>query len=203
MRLITILDISIVLKSVNFVNNSYSSEFHMMDENDYESNLRTFHSLYRDPTSNIFLEKNDERIYEEAKTDSFLNPISHSEIERYKRSIESISRDREQRILRGRKRVLSFRRWRTYGPNNIGLADLCYIPDFKNPRGKKKTIFVYLDAFSRLAYISLCRNGTAKEIATHLENAFSFVGRPPLKFTSDRGNYYMKFSYHHFFQSNG
>ena len=180
-------------KFVIYVNDFCYSEFHMMEENDYEKNLRTFHSLYRDASSNIFLEKNDERIYNEAKTDSFLNPISHSEIQRYKRSIESISRDREQRYLRGRKRVISFRRWRTYGPNNIGLADLCYIPDFKNPKGKKKTIFVYLDAFSRLAYVSLCRNGTAKEVATHLENAFSFVGGPPLKFTSDRGDYFVNY----------
>lgn len=164
-----------------------------MEVNDYEKNLKTFHSLYRDPSSNIFLEKNDERIYNEAKTDSFLSPISHSQIERYKRSIELISRDREYRILRGRKRVISFRPWRTYGPNNIGLADLCYIPDFKNPKGKKKTIFVYLDAFSRLAYVSLCKDGTAKEVATHLEKAFSFVGGPPLKFTSDKGDYFIKF----------
>ena len=101
-----------------------------MEVNDYEKNLKTFHSLYRDPSSNIFLEKNDERILNEAKTDSFLSPISHSQIERYKWSIELISRDQEQRILCGRKRVISFRPWRTYGPNNIGLADLCYIPDF-------------------------------------------------------------------------
>ena len=112
-----------------------------MEENDYEKNLGTFHSLYRDVSSNIFLDKNDERIYKETKTDSFLNPISHTQIARYKRSIESISRDREWRILRGRRRVLSFRPWRTYGPNNIGLADLCFIPDFKNPKGKKKNDF--------------------------------------------------------------
>lgn len=182
-----------MLKSVIYVSDPYSSEFHMMEENDYEKNLRTFHSLYRDASSNIFLDKNDERIYNEAKTDSFLSPISHLQIGKYKRSIESISRDREQRLLRGRRRVVSFRSWRTYGPNNIGLADLCYIPDFKNPKGKKKTIFVYLDAFSRLAYVSLCKNGTAKEVATHLEKAFSFVGGPPLKFTSDRGNFMVIF----------
>ena len=158
-----------------------------MEENDYEKNLGTFHSLYRDVSSNIFLDKNDERIYNETKTDSFLNPISHTQIARYKRSIENISRDREWRILRGRRRVISFRPWRTYGPNNIGLADLCFIPDFKNPKGKKKTIFVYMDAFSRMCYVSLCKNGTAKEVANHLEDAFSFMGKPPLKFTSDRG----------------
>ena len=151
------------------------------------TDLQNFYSLYRDPQSGIFVNKNTEHIYKEAKSDALLNPIKHSDIEKYKVSLSTLSRDRERRILRGRKRVLSYRRWLTYGENNILCADSAFLPDFKNPKGKKKIILVFLDAFSRLCYLSLCSGTTAKESASKLPEAFAFFGKPPLKFTSDRG----------------
>lgn len=154
------------------------------------TDLQDFYSLYRDPQSDIFVDKNTERIFQKAKTDAILNPIKHSDIEKYKLSLSTLSRDHERRVLRGRKRVLSFRKWLTYGENNILCADTAFLPDFRNPKGNKKTILVFLDSFSRLCYLTLCSGTSAKESASKLPGAFAFFGKPPLKFTSDRGKNY-------------
>lgn len=151
------------------------------------NDLQNFYSVYRDPQSAIFVDKDTERIHREAKSDALLNPIKYSDIEKYKHTLTTLSKDKERRVLRGRKRVLSFRRWITYGENNILCADTAFLPDFKNPKGKKKTILVFLDAFSRLVCLRLCSGTTAKEAASKLPEVFAFFGKPPLKFTSDRG----------------
>lgn len=151
------------------------------------TDLQNFYSLYRDSQSDIFVDKNTERIFKKAKTDAILDPVTRSQIEAYKLSLSTLSRDKERRILRGRQRVLSFRRWLTYGENNILCADTAFLPDFRNPKGKKKTILVFLDSFSRLCYLTLCLGTSAKESASKLPEVFAFFGKPPLKFTSDRG----------------
>ena len=151
------------------------------------TDLQNFYSLYRDSQSDIFVDKNTERIFQQAKKDAILDPITHSDIQRYKLSLSTLSRDHERRVLRGRRRVLSFPKWLTYGENNILCADTAFLPDFRNPKGKKKTILVFLDSFSRLCYLTLCSGTSAKESASKLPEVFAFFGKPPLKFTSDRG----------------
>lgn len=151
------------------------------------TDLQNFYSLYRDPQSDIFVDKDTERIFQKAKKEAILNPIKRSDIQKYKLSLSTLSRDKERRILRGRRRVLSYRKWLTYGENNILCADTAFLPDFRNPKGKKKTILVFLDSFSRLCYLTLCSGTSAKESASKLPKVFAFFGKPPLKFTSDRG----------------
>ena len=160
-----------------------------MDDSDFRGRLNTFYSKYRDPTSTLFLEKDIDRLYSEAKRDADLNPVSRAEILRFKSSLSTLSRDREKRILRGRKRVLSYRRWIVFGPNNILLGDLAFLPSLRHRNGKRYIILVLLDAFSRLCFLSLLKNATSGEVARQLDEAFRFFGGPPLKFASDRGEH--------------
>ena len=159
-----------------------------MDSTDsFQQKLNLFYKRYRDPQSGFFLESNTNRIYEESKRDSYLHSVTRKEILRFKNSLSTLSKNKERRILRGRKRVCSYRKWISWGPKNILLGDLCFIPNPRNPNGKKYTLLVLLDAFSRLCFVSILRNATSKETAEQLERAFDFFGGPPLKFSSDRG----------------
>ena len=155
-------------------------------EQDFLSKRNIFYGKYRNPNSRLFLESNVRKIYKAAKRDADLNPVTQKQIEDFKSSLSTLSRLREDRILRGRKRVLSFRKWRSYGPNNIWIADLCFIPDVRN-RNKKHTILVIADVFSRLCFLSLQKGNSSLETAANLKKAFHFFKGTPLKFTSDRG----------------
>ena len=180
---------------------------------DFQKKLNLFYKRYRDPQSGFFLESNTNRIFEEAKRDSYLHSVTRKDIVRFKNSLSTLSKNKERRILRGRKRVCSYRKWISWGPKNILLGDLCFIPNPRDPNGKKYTLLVLLDAFryslhynisvfqyfsisfsqysqyffSRLCFVSILRNATSKETADQLEKAFDFFGGPPLKFSSDRG----------------
>ena len=154
---------------------------------DFREKLSRFYSEYRNPQSRLFLQKNTQQLYKDAKFDALLNPVTRAEILRFKSSLSTLSRDRERRILRGRKRVLSFRRWETFGPKNILLGDLCFLPSLRDKNGKRYIILVLVDAFSRLCFLSLLKNATSGEVARRLDEAFQFFGGPPLKFASDRG----------------
>ena len=87
-----------------------------------ENTTKELYKLFQDPTSKFFLETNTERIYEQAKEDSRLYPITRDEIEQFKHSIETISRSFETRLLRSRQRHLHYRKWITYAPLNILLG---------------------------------------------------------------------------------
>ena len=81
--------------------------------------LRRLHTLYMDPQSEIFLTKNLDRLLQFTKRDPGLNSLTRSEILAYQMRLSDLSRDRETRILRARRRVLSYRKWRTFSPNHI------------------------------------------------------------------------------------
>ena len=188
------------------------------DKHPDENTSKELYKLFQDPTSKFFLETNTERIYEQAKEDSRLYPITRDEIEKFKHSIETISRSFESRTLRSRQRHLRYRKWITYGPLNIllGLSvkytrciqskihshtaiyiiffskigDLCFLPPIKKD-GKRFTVLVLLDAFSRLVHLSHLQNATAQTTITAFENGLRFFGvsetQTYYKFTSDRG----------------
>ena len=150
------------------------------------SKLQTFYKKYRDPDSRVFLETNLHNIYAAAKHDGDLNPVRRKDILTFQASLSTLSRLKEQRILRGRKRVLSFRKWKSYGPNNIWAGDLAFIPNIHD-RSKKHTVLVLADVFSRLCHLSLQKGNSSIETSNSLKKAFQFFGGHPLKFTSDRG----------------
>ena len=89
------------------------------EEKEYENKVHQLYKLYKDPSSGLFLESSGKRIYEAAKRDARLAPISRQDIERYKLSLESLSRNRQRRYLGSRKRHNSYRSWKVYGPKNI------------------------------------------------------------------------------------
>ena len=68
------------------------------------------------------------------------------------------------------------------------LADLCFIPNIRNPDKKKpKIALIFMDAFSRLCYTSIVQSTKSSEIASHLKPAEDFYQGTFKKFTSDRG----------------
>ena len=82
--------------------------------------LKLLHRLYTDDQSPIFLTKNIDYLLKFTKKHPQLRQLTKSEILAYTNSLSDLSRDREKRILRGRKRYLSHRRWIVHAPCNIG-----------------------------------------------------------------------------------
>ena len=81
--------------------------------------LKLLHKLYTDENSPVFLTKNIDYLLKFTKKHPQLRELTKSEILAYTNSLSDISRDREKRILRGRKRYLSHRRWIVHAPCNI------------------------------------------------------------------------------------
>ena len=122
-----------------------------------------------------------------AKTDPNTAILSRSEILQYQQTLSDISRDREARILRNRKRHLSFRRWRTFAPGQILLGDLAFIRPISNPiHGKPIIMLILIDSFSRMAYTALLKNSTSLEVTKHLDKAITFFNAKYKLFCSDR-----------------
>ena len=146
---------------------------------------------YRDPKSATFLETDPNKIYLAAKTEASHFPVSHGEITKFKETVESISRGFERRVLRARQRRLQYRSWLSYSPLDLICADLCFLPPVDKKKGKKKTILVLLDAYSRLIHLSLLPNATSKQTIEKFEQGLRFFGANETlsytKFTSDRG----------------
>ena len=82
--------------------------------------LKLLHKLYTDDRSPVFLTKNIDYLLKFTKKHPQLRQLTKSEILAYTSSLSDIARDREKRILRGRKRYLSHRRWIVHAPCNIG-----------------------------------------------------------------------------------
>jgi len=163
------------------------------NDNQSSLNIARLYNLYRDPTSKLFLNTNVKQIYAACKRDSTLNQVTYDDIYRFKNSIETLSRLKERNILRGRPRYLSFRKWKTNGPLNICLGDLCFLRDIQGYNEGKHTILVLQDAFSRIAFAKLLNNNSSKEVTRHFADALNFFGGTFLKFCCDRGQQKKKF----------
>lgn len=91
----------------------------MNESNDRIIELRRRHIS---ANTNLILSKNAQDIYQSAKADAFLNPTTFFEIQRLRNTIESDFRNRESRLLRGRTRYLSKRRFIAFSPCTILLG---------------------------------------------------------------------------------
>lgn len=110
--------------------------------------LQKLNVYYNDPESDIFLSKNINQILKFAKNKPELGKLTKSEILKYMQSISDISRDRERRILRGKRRVLSTRQYIFWGPHNIMLGDCFFIRNMRNPKfGKHHIGVIFMDGF--------------------------------------------------------
>ena len=91
-----------------------------MDET--QTTKKLFQS-YINPENHLFLEQDTRKLYEAAKNDANLYPVTYKDIDKFKRSIENISRGFQSRTLRSRRRHLEFRSWLTYAPHSILLGN--------------------------------------------------------------------------------
>ena len=150
--------------------------------------LKILHELYTDPSSSIFLTKNVDQLLRFARNTPGLRRLTRSDVLSYQARLGDLSRDREQRILRNRRRYLSHRRWKVWAPCHILLGDLFFIRSLNNTKyGHKVPCLILMDAFSRLVFICVLKNTTSKEVTSHLQEAFDFFGKPFKLFCSDRG----------------
>ncbi len=155
-----------------------------MDDSSITNQL---YERYRNPTSNFFLVKNVNELYKSAKRDAKLQPVNYSDILNFKHSLESLSREKEQRILKWRKKYLSYRKWVSWAPNCIWLADLCFLRPIKHLNKRGYTILVIQDAFSRCVFLRLLNNSSFIEVKNKLKEAYDFFKGVPKKFGTDRG----------------
>ena len=147
---------------------------------------------YKTVNNPLFLEDNVNRIYEKAKNDSELYTISKAEILRYKESVEDILRLFHRRTLRNRARVLQRRSFKCYGPKNILLADILFLPkSLQRLSGEKVSIVIFQDLFSRLVHLTPLSRPSSAECLKAFKNAMPFFGATGqdqyTKFLSDRG----------------
>ena len=86
------------------------------------SPLEALYQDFLDVNSKNFASVNVDQIYRNSLNDAQRHPVSRNAIEKLKSSLESISREKERRVLKGRKRKASFRKWLTFAPRHIILG---------------------------------------------------------------------------------
>ena len=85
-------------------------------------------NLYHDPKSKLFLVKNSQKLYDEAKKDSLQSNITHADVEAFKQRIESIAQAKALKRPGGRApRRFSFRKYQLFN-SNILVGDICFLP---------------------------------------------------------------------------
>ena len=143
--------------------------------------------LYTAQNSPIFYEKSIDKLLKFTKSRRRLQHLTKRQIIEFQNSLSEFSRNREIRLLRGRKRVVSTRAHKSWSPAHILCGDVGYFRNLKN-LSKRRPFIVYMCHFSRFCYTAVLRTTTAREVANHLEKALEFFGVNSFKhFTSDRG----------------
>ena len=127
---------------------------------------------YQDPNDPLHLDLSTQRIIEQLSSEN--STVTASEIQQFKSSLEFYTLERERRLLRGRKRYLSFRPWLCYSPQTILALDLCFLHSLTSKTNSHSTILVILDVFSRLARVSLQKDKTAATTLANFESNLSY-----------------------------
>ena len=153
--------------------------------------IQSLAKLYRSPNSKIFLTRDSSEIYARLRNESV--PVSYHDIYRLKNTVESLSRGREQRILRGDKRYHSFRKFISFSPNHILLSDLLFIPSLRGPSYAPSVVALFMDCFSRLCYAKIQASTASSVTFQSFEESLKFFYANHMgtykKFCSDRGKY--------------
>ena len=84
-----------------------STFYFLQMSSDY--NVRLLVNDYLDPSSDLFLTSNTAKILKKVKKSVNIDNITRTDIEKFRNYLSHISREREQRLLRGKKRENSFR----------------------------------------------------------------------------------------------
>ena len=149
--------------------------------------LQRLYSRFTDLNSPDFASVNINEIYQNSRLDSLKNPVSREDIRNLQTSLESLSQQKERRLLRGRKRKASFRKWYTFSPRQIIVGDLCFLRQLDKTNRNYTTIAVHMDAFSRLVHLATQRSKTSKATLKSFEKAIAF-------FTQGYSNSYKLFN---------
>ena len=91
--------------------------------NETDGKITELRKLYTSPNSDIFLSKNAQDIYENLKKDTLFYPTTYADVSRLKNTVEADFRLRERRILRGKTRYLSRRKFQAFSPCTILLGE--------------------------------------------------------------------------------
>ena len=142
-----------------------------------DSQLNSLYNEFTNPNSPNFASVNINDIYRNSKSDSSQHPVSRSDILEFQASLESLSRQKERRLLRGRKRKASFRKWIVFCPRHLIVGDLCFLRQLDSTNKSQTTIAVFMDAFSRLAHLSTQRTRSSKATLKSFNKAIAFFSK--------------------------
>ena len=112
--------------------------------------LEIFQDQYLNPNSAIFLERNNKIIKTFLEKNKTLTPLKTKDIIEYKQQLYHLSKDREIRLLKGRKRQISHRSWLSFGPNNILLADITFLRRISDPTKRHRPVLVRISVHRSL-----------------------------------------------------
>ena len=141
-------------------------------------NPQLFIDHFLDSDSSLFMNTNINQVYKEAKKSAILHPASHQDISDLQLQLESISRLKEQRELKGLKRKISSRIWVTHSERHCLISDIAFIRNLNvdDSTNNKTYRILYLiqDAYSRLLYLAFIPNKTTEQTKKEFDKAIAF-----------------------------
>ena len=163
----------------------------IMSNNEFEVAKRIY-GQFLNADSDLFLQTDSQALYDAAKNDSTLHPVTRDEIQYFKNSLEIASRSFQKRLLKGRKRSLNFKSYLSFAPRSILAGNICFLLQLQHGEKRKKDVIaVYQDIFSRCCFLTIQKSTSSQETAGTLEQALAFFGCSDLEkyrlFVSDRG----------------
>ena len=144
-----------------------------LDEDQIQT-TREIYQLYRNPNSDLYLQQNTEAIYQAAKREG--KYLTRAEIETFKHSVESTSRNFEARVLRSRKRHLSYRKWLSFSPLHILSGDLLFLRLVKPNNNKKYVVLILQDVFSKMVKLTPINSTSSKDTLKAFEQSLIEFG---------------------------
>lgn len=148
-----------------------------MTDNLDEDQLQTtqeIYNLYKDPNSDLYLQQNTEALYQAAKREGKF--LTRGEIRTFQRSVEAQSRNFEARILRSRKRHLSFRKWLSFSPLHILAGDLLFLRKVRRDNNKKYVVLILQDVFSKMVKLTPLNSTSSKDTLKAFEQSLIEFG---------------------------
>ena len=103
---------------------------------DQDAFLKITHE-FTNPVSKNYMNIDFPSIARTINKDSIDHPITPEEAIDVSRSLSFLSKLKERRLLRGKKRKDSHRMWVTHSPCHLILADLAFTPNLSKTAGKK------------------------------------------------------------------
>ena len=182
---------SVHLIAFYYINFFFFSLLVIMTNNEFEVSKQIYRQFIN-PDSQLFLQTDVQELYNAAKNDQTLFPVTREELTRFRQNLELASRSYEQRLLRGRPRSDNFKTYLSWAPRSILAGDLCFLPNLRQGEKRKKVVVaVYQDIFSRCCFLAIQKSTSSQETAQTLQQALTFFGCSNLEkyrlFLSDRG----------------